>query len=114
MLNFYGVEGFYRWVRTPSGKSFRSKIVKGGLLVVIHRPTGRFIMQVSGKVSADVDKIIKLLDNGKHKCKLFNQLVEMDSDLELLEFKCSETVAKQHIKTIMTKLGKPNQYLRLA
>lgn len=114
MLNFHGVEGFNRWVRTASRKSFRTKVVKGGLLVVIHRPTGRFIMQTSTKVSADIDKIIKLLDKGKHKSKVFNQLVVMDSDLELLEFKCSEDTAKKHIKSIMTKLGKSNQYLRLA
>lgn len=84
--NFWNLTGFHRWVRSPSGKSFRTVNVKEGMFILIHRNTGNFIVGTSKEVSIEVDKQIALLDSNKHKIKSFNKLLEFDNQLEILEF----------------------------
>lgn len=113
MYEFHGLTGYNRWVRTPSGRSARQVTVAGGLLLIVHVATGKFSMQYSNGVSSEADSIIAKLDQGKYKNKKFNQLVSMDSDLELLEMKCSKSVAQSHMTAIRKSLQPNHTYLLL-
>lgn len=111
MKEFYGLTDFYRWVRTPSGRSRRPVEIKQGMYIIIHAATGRFFIGKSKTVSKDVDKVITILDKGKFKIKLFNELVANDSDLEILEIPANNRQINQKIKLVEAKLGDNYRYL---
>lgn len=70
-------------------------------------------MKPSNTVSADVDNIISKLDKGSYRNKLFNRLVAMDSDLEILEVRCSKSDAKRHMATVHNDITPNHNYLLL-
>lgn len=111
MNEFWGLVGFHRWVRSPSGKSFRKVIVKAGMYVIIHRNTGQFFVGQSKNVSKEVDLAIQQLDSRKHKIKIFNRLMELDDQLEILEMSGNAKVCKVNIETIKHHLPEHYKYL---
>ena len=56
------------------GKGGRRDLVKKGVWVIDHRPTGRFIIGSSSDVSKEVDKQLKQLALGKHPIKRMQEL----------------------------------------
>lgn len=66
--------------KTAKGKGGRRDIVKKGVFVIDHRPTGRFIIGSSNDVSKEVDKQLKQLEQGKHPVKLLQRLYNMPDD----------------------------------
>lgn len=83
-----------KWLRSDSGRSKRSKIVKTGAYLIDHDATGRFIVGVSTSVSADVDKIIDKLRLGKHPNKILNRLYEADNMLRVFEYPTTKAKAQ--------------------
>lgn len=111
MNEFWGLVGFHRWVRSPSGKSFRKVPVKIGMYVIIHRNTGQFFVGQSNDVSNEVDLIIQKLDSRKFKIEIFNRLMELDDQLEILEVPCTKKDYKLNIKTMEHHLPDHYDYL---
>lgn len=63
----------------------RSVLVKKGVYVIDHKPTGRFIVGTSDNVSKDVDKHLKALGTGKHPTKLMQDLYIKESYMQITE-----------------------------
>lgn len=64
------------WTHSQSGKGGRKELVKKGVWVLDHRPTGRFIIGTSNDVSKEIDKQLKQLEQGKFPHKLMQQLFD--------------------------------------
>lgn len=64
------------WTHSTSGKGGRRDIVKKGVYVIDHRPTGRFVIGSANDVSKEVDKQLKLLEQGKFPIKLMQKLYD--------------------------------------
>lgn len=65
---------------TAKGKGGRRDLVKKGVYVIDHRPTGRFIIGSSTDVSKEVDKQLALLAKGKFPIKLMQRLYDTADD----------------------------------
>lgn len=76
------------WLHSPSQRSKRTEVVKGGFYVLEYDPTGRFYIRHSDHVSDDVDKDIEKLKKGKHPCKLLNELYAREPVIRVFEFPC--------------------------
>lgn len=68
------------WTHSTSGKGGRRELVKKGVWVIDHRPTGRFIIGSSNDVSSEVDQQLKLLAKGKHPIRLLQALYQKPDD----------------------------------
>lgn len=61
-------------------KGGRRDVVRKGVYVIDHRPTGRFIIGSSSDVSKEVDKQLTQLLKGSHPQKLMQRLYQMADD----------------------------------
>lgn len=66
--------------KTAKGKGGRRDIVKKGVYVIDHRPSGRFIIGQANDVSKEVDKHLAQLESGKHPIKLLQRLYNTPAD----------------------------------
>lgn len=57
-------------------KCGRREVVRKGVWVIDHRPTGRFLIGSSNDVSKDVDKMLMQLEKGKFPNQLMQQLYD--------------------------------------
>lgn len=64
----------FLWTHSPKGG--RNHVVKKGVWVLDHRPTGRFMIGSSSDVSKEVDKMLTQLEKGKFPNRLMQQLYD--------------------------------------
>lgn len=66
------------WTHSPYGgtKGGRREIVKKGVWVLDHAPTGRFMIGTSTDVSKEVDRMLAQLEKGKFPNKLMQLLYD--------------------------------------
>lgn len=74
------------WSYTSAGRGKRTSETRLGFFVIEHIATGKLVVGHSKTVSAEVDRQIEALMQGKHPCKAMCKQVEMDMDLKLYEY----------------------------
>lgn len=68
------------WTHSRSRLGGRKELVKKGVYVIDHRPTGRFLIGSSDDVSKEVDKQLAQLEAGSHPIKLMQRLFDTADD----------------------------------
>jgi hypothetical protein len=86
-----------RWLYPLTGRCKRPALVKEGCLVLEHEGTGRFYVTESLSVSEEADKQLKLLVEGKHPCKLLNELASKDLEFRVTEHPCKPKTTRKKL-----------------